>query len=61
MAYKPKNWIGSAIKNPGGLHRALGIPAGKPIPAKKLAAAKNSDNPHVRQMANMASTLKKMN
>lgn len=40
--------------NKGGLHRALGVPRDKPIPVKKLEAAKNSANPHVRQMATFA-------
>lgn len=43
--------------NKGGLHRALGVEEGKPIPADKLAAAKNSDNPHTAKMANFASTM----
>lgn len=43
--------------NKGGLHRALGVPEGKPIPADKLAAAKKSDNPHIAKMANFASTM----
>lgn len=43
--------------NHGGLHRALGVPEGKPIPAAKLAAAKNSENPHIAKMANFASTM----
>ena len=34
-----KNWIAGAIKKPGSLREALGAKAGKPIPAKKLAAA----------------------
>jgi hypothetical protein len=42
----------------GGLHRALGIPEGDKIPAAKLAAAKSSDNEHVRHMANFAATMK---
>lgn len=43
-------------KNKGGLHRALHIPEGQKIPAGKLAAAKNSKNKHVREMANLAAT-----
>ena len=43
--------------NKGGLHRALGVEEGTPIPAAKLAAAKNSSNDHVRHMANFASTM----
>ena len=30
-------WIAGAIKHPGALHRALKVPMGKKIPAKKLA------------------------
>jgi hypothetical protein len=41
----------------GGLHRALNVPEGQPIPKAKLEKAKNSDNPHVMHMANFASTL----
>jgi len=43
--------------NKGGLHRALGVPEGQPIPKDKLAAAKKSTNPHVVKMANFASTM----
>ena len=32
-------WIKGAIKKPGALHKELGVPEGKKIPAKKLAAA----------------------
>lgn len=44
----------------GALHRALGVPEGKPIPAKKLRGASNSKNPHVRRMAASAKGLKAM-
>ena len=37
-----KDWIAGAVSKPGALHRDLGVPQGKPIPAKKLAAAKKS-------------------
>lgn len=43
--------------NKGGLHRALGVPEGQDIPADKLASAKNSDNPHVQKMAELADTM----
>jgi hypothetical protein len=43
----------------GGLHRALGVPAGQKIPAEKIASAKNSDNEHIRKMANFAHTMSK--
>ncbi len=38
----------------GMLHRALGVPVGQPIPLKKLEAAKNSPDAHMREMANFA-------
>jgi hypothetical protein len=41
----------------GGLHRALGVEEGTPIPKEKLAAARNSKNEHVRHMANFAKTM----
>jgi hypothetical protein len=44
--------------NKGGLHRALKVPEGEPIPEAKLEAAKNSKNSHVRHMANFAATMK---
>jgi hypothetical protein len=42
----------------GGLHRALGVASGEKIPAAKLASAANSDNEHVRKMAQFAKTMK---
>lgn len=33
------NWIAGAVKKPGALHAEMGIPQGKKIPAKRLAAA----------------------
>lgn len=41
----------------GGLHRALGVPEGETIPAEKLAEARNSENSHVKHMANFAHTM----
>lgn len=55
-----KHWIAGAVKNKGGLHRALGVPEGEKIPADKLAKAKNSKNPRVRKMAALAGTLEGM-
>jgi hypothetical protein len=43
----------------GLLHKKLGVPQGKPIPAKKLAAAKNSKSPALRKEANFAINAKK--
>lgn len=42
----------------GGLHRALGISEGEPIPTERLEKARNSKNEHVRHMANFAHTMK---
>jgi len=54
------NWISGAIKRPGALHRALGVPQGTKIPAKKMSKALHSSNPRVRKEANLAKTLGKM-
>lgn len=51
-------WISKAIKHPGKLHRELGVPEDKKIPAKKLAKAEHSKNPTIRKEANLAKTLK---
>lgn len=55
---KPKNFIKKAIKHPGALHRELGMPIGKKIPAKKMEKAEHSDNPKMRKQANLAKTLR---
>lgn len=56
-----KNFIAGAIKKPGQLHRDLGVPQGKKIPAKKLnEAASGKDGPKVAQRARLAKTLEKM-
>lgn len=52
-----EKWIAGAIKHPGALHRALGVPEGEKIPAGKMAKARNSDNPRVAKMAALAHTL----
>ena len=54
-----KNWIAEATRNKGGLHRSLGIPEGKPIPAGKLAAAATKGG-RVGKQARLARTLKKL-
>jgi len=53
-----KNWIAGAIKKPGALHKELGVPQGKKIPAKKLAAAAAKGG-KLGQRARLAQTLKK--
>jgi hypothetical protein len=54
-----KNWIKGAIKHPGALHRALGVPAGKNIPKGKIAAAAKKGGTLGRR-ARLAQTLAKM-
>ena len=43
----------------GLLHKELGVPEGKPIPAAKLAKAKNSSDPAERKRATFAANAKK--
>ncbi len=45
----------------GLLHKNLGVAAGKPIPAGKLASAKNSSDPAVRKRATFAQNAKHWN
>lgn len=60
IGFKKGGWIKGATQNKGALHRALKVPMGEKIPAKKLAKAAHSDNPTMRRRANLAKTLKKM-
>jgi hypothetical protein len=53
----PKKWIQKAIKHPGQLHKDLGVPQGKKIPAAKLRAAAKKGG-KVGQRARLAITLK---
>lgn len=55
----PKKWMSGVVKHPGGLHKALHVPAGDSIPAGKVEAATRSDNPRVRRMATLAQTFAK--
>ena len=52
-----KNWIAGAIKKPGALHKELGVPMGKKIPEKKLAAAAKKPGKEGKR-ARLAETLK---
>jgi len=54
-----KNWMAGAVKHPGALHRALHVPEGQKIPAKKMASAEDSSNPKVRRMASLARTFQR--
>jgi hypothetical protein len=51
---------GSFNVHKGALHRALNVPEGEKIPAKKMAQARNSKSEHVRAMARSAKGLKAM-
>ena len=53
-------WIQGAIKHKGSLHRALHVPEGEKIPAKKLEKAAHSKNPKLAKKAHLAETLKRM-
>lgn len=52
-----KKWIQKAIKKPDALHKELGVPKGKKIPAKKLAAAAKKKGV-VGKRARLAETLR---
>lgn len=51
---------GSFDVHKGKLHRALGIPEGKPIPQERLEEALNSKDPEIRRMARSARGLESM-
>lgn len=52
------NFIKKAIKRPGALHRALGVPEGQKIPEKKVEKAEHSSNPRLAHEAHFAEELK---
>lgn len=52
-----EKWIAKAIKSPGALHKQLGVPADKKIPAKKLEAAAKKPG-KLGQRARLAKTLR---
>lgn len=54
---KHGKWIQEAIGKPGALHRQLGVPMDKKIPAKKLAKAAKAPG-KLGQRARLAETLK---
>jgi hypothetical protein len=54
-----EKWVQGAIKHKGALHKELKVPAGKPIPAKKLAKAAKAGGVEGKR-ARLAETLKKM-
>jgi len=52
-----EKWIQGAIRHKGALHKELGVPEGKKIPAKKLAAAAKKGGKEGKR-ARLAETLK---
>ena len=52
-----EQWIQKAIKKPNALKKALGVPADKKIPAKKLAV-KSTDSPKMAKRKTLAKTLR---
>jgi hypothetical protein len=54
-----KNWIAGATKNKGGLHKSLGVPAGKKIPKAKIEKAAGKSG-KVGKQARLAETLERM-
>lgn len=55
-----KNWIAKAVgKNPGGLHKSLGVPAGKKIPLAKIQQAASRPG-KVGAQGRLAMTLSKI-
>lgn len=56
---KPKKFIAGAIKRPGALHRALGVPMGQKIPPNMVDEAAHRKG-RVGQEARFAQTLGKL-
>jgi hypothetical protein len=54
-----EQWIKKAVKKPGALHKQMGVPQGKKIPAAKLAKAAKAGG-KLGQRARLAKTLKKL-
>lgn len=53
-----KHWIQNIGMQKGALHREMGVPEGKKIPAKALEKATHSSNPKKARRARLAETLK---
>ena len=60
-AIKDEKWIQRAIKRKGSLHEAMHIPESKKIPMAALEKATHSKSKLMRERANLAMTLKRMN
>lgn len=59
MAIRNRPGVKIKASHKGELHRDLHVPQGEPIPAAKLAKAKNSNNPAIRKRATFAANAKK--
>lgn len=55
-----KKWISGAIRNPGALHRDLGVPEGEKIPASRIQQAAHGSGATARR-ARLALVLRKIN
>ena len=56
-----EKWMQDVHPKKGALHRQLGVPMDKKIPAKKLVKAAHSTNPLLKKRAVLAETFKKAN
>jgi hypothetical protein len=50
-------WISKMHMKKNALHKEMGVPEGKKIPAKKLKKAEHSKNPTLKKRAILAETL----
>lgn len=55
-----EKWIQKANIKKGALHKEMGVPEGKNIPAKKLEKAAHSKNSILAKRARLAETLKNL-
>jgi hypothetical protein len=55
-----KHWIQDIGMKKDALHKDLGVPEDKKIPASKLKQAEKSKNPTIAKRARLAETLKKL-
>ncbi len=55
-----KKFIQKMHMKKGALHKALGVPEGEKIPAKKMAKAAKSKSPLMRKRVALAKTLSKL-
>lgn len=60
MSRAKKDWIQNMHMKKDALHKTLGVPDDKKIPAKMLAKAEHSSNAVTKKRAVLAETLKKM-